>query len=214
MSVGLIASIISANAEAGDGCTLSRYDFEDGTVSSVWSGSTLEVDTAPSGQKFLGRADGLNLGLHLDEVLLTLSDLPVNGSALVEFDFYALTSLDGTEPFRLRAGNNPNTGGDTYMLLTSFSLSRYAPAVERMPFPDRIQSYPWPNSPALTGSRAKQTQGYVPPNDSVYGDAIFPVKANASYQGNALYLYFTMFDLQAISDESWGLDNVKVTVCP
>ena len=75
-------------------------DFSAAAVKPQWSSTTtsLAVNVAPSGQRFLGRAGG-NDGLSNDTVKLTLTGVPATGVVFVEFNLFIIRSMDGNEPF-------------------------------------------------------------------------------------------------------------------
>jgi hypothetical protein len=73
------------------GCVTKFYNFSNATVPAEWTSSTtaLKVDTAPKGERFLGRADGTDFGLSNDDVVLQLGNLPANGFVRLAFDLAA-----------------------------------------------------------------------------------------------------------------------------
>jgi hypothetical protein len=183
-------------------------DFE-ASAGSEWSNPLLSH--APNGSGFLGEFSNGN-------VRLSLADLPPHRRVRVEFDLYLIRSWDGntidwpTETATL-FGESPNliVGPDewqlavdnTNLLHTTFSN-----------WPAQPQAYPgaFPGSsyPARTGTIANNTLGYLwkfTPQDSVYRLTFtFP------HTSSTLAADFAAMGLQVISDESWGLDNVRVTV--
>jgi len=183
-------------------------NFDDGTVKTNWSSNTtnIAVNTSPSGERFLGRSGGNN-GLSTDVVSLQLSGLPDDGVVRVSFDLYMIHSIDGNEPFLLEA-LNLTTSGYVYVFASTFSTLKLGPQG------DTTQDYPFPGSPATAGAAKLATLGYAPINWSHYADATYPLRFSFANVGRNLHLRFSMYNLQEIFDESWGIDNVKVSVCP
>jgi hypothetical protein len=81
--------------------------------------------------------------------------------------------------------NNPKTGAD---------LSR--------------QNYPVANSPRQSGAAAVNTLGYT-----FYGDSTYRLNFNFPHTAGTLALNFSssLFEGKGTDDESWGLDNVRVS---
>ena len=142
--------------------------------------------------------------VRVDEtVTLTLRDLKPHTFVTVAFDLYILKSWDGNNQtygpdrwgLRVQGGptlldttfsNNPKTGAD---------LSQ--------------QNYPVANSPYQRGAASVNTLGY-----SFYGDSIYHVSFNFPHADNTLVLNFSssLFEGKGTDDESWGLDNVRVSI--
>ena len=102
LCIAFCACAINANAQVP---VLFQFSdsFEAIGVKPQWSSATtgLAVNTAPSGQHFLGRAGG-NDGLSNDTVRLTLTGVPAQRVAVVEFNLLIIRSMDGNEPFVFR----------------------------------------------------------------------------------------------------------------
>jgi hypothetical protein len=137
-----------------------------------------------------------------ETVTLTLRDLKPHTFATVAFDLYLLKSWDGNnrtygpDRWRLRVqdgpalldttfSNNPKTGAD---------LSQ--------------QNYPAANSPRQSGAASVNTLGYT-----FYGDSIYHFSFNFPHAAGTLVLNFSssLFEGKGTEDESWGLDNVRVS---
>jgi hypothetical protein len=170
-------------------------DFE-GVVGKEWSLNP--VDTTPSGnRKYLGQFG--NGGPRLD-----LVSLPTHNRVRFEFDLYLIRSWDGNDPiygpdqFRVSVVN-----GST-LLDTTFACSISA----------ATQNYPYGQadpSPALTGAAERGTLGFMY-GDYVNLDAVYHFSFNFNHEESGLSIDFVGAGLQELTDESWGLDNVKVTV--
>ena len=78
------------------------------------------------------------------------------------------------------------------------------------------QSFPWPGSPPLTGAVAVETLHYSLVNPTHFSDATYRLRFQVPYNVQAgsqsIFFDFSMYALQDISDESWGLDNVAVAI--
>src|SRR5262245_55872191 len=185
-----------------------------GTVAAGSVPQTVAAVTSPNGrQSFLGEFGGPVLVaappydpqhfVRVDEtVTLTLRDLKPHTFVTVAFDLYILKSWDGNNQtygpdrwsLRVQGGptlldttfsNNPKTGAD---------LSQ--------------QNYPVANSPYQSGAASVNTLGYT-----FYGDSIYHLSFNFPHQGDTLILNFSssLFEGKGTPDESWGLDNVRVS---
>jgi hypothetical protein len=130
--------------------------------------------------------------------------IQIHGTQFVTgaFDLYILKSCDGNNQtygpdrwsLRVQGGatlldttfsNNPKTGDD---------LSQ--------------QNYPVANSPYQSGAASVNTPGYT-----FYGDSIYHLHFSFPHVGDTLALNFSssLFEGKGTDDESWGLDNVRVS---
>ena len=179
-------------------------DFSGGTVRSEWSSTTtaLAVNTAPSGQRFLGPV-GTNDGFSSDFVQLTLAGVRSRSAAEVCFDLYVIRSMDSNKPFTFTGVGSASA---PTVLVASFSNTRtdVVPLV--------TQGYPSPGSMPQAGARAVGTLGYSLVNFSHVSDTTYGICMRVPYYGSTLTLSFSMTGLQPKSDESWGLDNVTVNI--
>jgi hypothetical protein len=182
-------------------------DFSAAAVKPQWSSTTtsLAVNVAPSGQRFLGRAGG-NDGLFNDTVTLTLTGIPATGIADVEFNLFIIRTMGGSEPFVF--------DGNAGRFNAAFTFSNNKIAVHT----EVSQSYPWPGSPPLTGAQGVSTLGYNLLNPTHYSDSTYHLRFQVPYnvqegEPNAIHFDFSYFGLTPnILDESWGLDNVSVVI--
>jgi hypothetical protein len=166
-----------------------------GKVSANWS--TGSVDVTPSGRIFLGQFGN-------DAVTLTLTGLPPHRAVTLSFKLFAIRSWDGVvgPSERWEFGLVPGT----LFLRTSFSNLDGG----RQSFPLALASG---NSfPARTGALENNTLGYDyfgTPMDSVY-----QINQTFAHTSNTLTFYFAGTFLEALDNESWGLDDVAVSVLP
>jgi hypothetical protein len=208
ISLWLAFCVCAANAHA-QATTLFSFsdDFSAAAVKPQWSSTTtsLAVNVAPSGQRFLGRAGG-NDGLFNDTVRLTLTGVPATGVAVVEFNLFIIRSMDGNEPFVFNE--------DSIGFTAAFTFSNKKLAFQT----EASQSYPWPGSPPLTGAQGVETLHYNVLNPTHYSDATYHLRFQLPYtvqanEPNSIHFDFSMFGLAPdITDESLGLDIVSVVI--
>jgi hypothetical protein len=172
------------------------------------------VDSPNGGQRFLGEFGGPVIVaappydprhfVRVNEtVTLTLKNLKPHSLATVSFDLYLLKSWDG---------NNPNFGPDRWslsvgggpeLLETTFSNNFKTGAYDLSQ-----QNYPASNSAPQTSATAVNTLGYT-----FYGDSIYHLTFTFPHTKDVLVLNFSssLFEGKGTADESWGLDNVRVS---
>ena len=185
-----------------------------GTVAAGSGPQNVATVVSPNGrQRFLGEFGGpvIVAAPHYDPrhfvrvdetVTLTLHNLKPHTFMTVAFDLYVFKSWDGDNQtygpdrwaLRVQGGpalldstfsNNPKTGAD---------LS--------------LQNYPVANSPQQSGAASVNTLGYT-----FYGDSIYHLRFDFPHTGDTLILNFSssLFEGKGTDDESWGLDNVRVS---
>ena len=167
--------------------TLVTYDFEAG-VSGAWSNRTNE--TAPNGQKFLGRLSGSG------NTVLTLSDLTAHRQLKVTFDLYVIgdwrnenvnVSVDGTAAF-----------------------SRGFSNVEGV-----TQSYPDNENHAPgTGRTGANLLGYPFAGTILYRDTVYRITFTVNHTSTSAQIQFAAALTKAIENQSWGIDNVTIEAIP
>lgn len=149
------------------------------------------------GGNFLRSATG-------NTVTLTLNSLPAHDTISLAFLFAAIDSLDGTGTF---------PAGDFFKIVfdgtTLFSES-FANAL-----PTQIQSYVPPAGVEL----ARHVDlGFAGPGgfftDSAYNFGADPLFANFAHTGSSATIDFFIFGPgnQSLDDESWAMDNLRVSV--
>lgn len=189
-----------------------------GTVAAGSGPQAVASVESPNGkQRFLGEFGGPRiLGappydpkhfVRVDEtVTLSLHNLKPHSTVTVTFDLYILKSWDG---------NNLNYGPDRWslsvrggptLLDTTFSNNHKTGAYDLS-----LQNYPEANSNPQSGAAAVNTLGY-----KFYGDSIYHLSFTFSHKGETLALNFSssLFEGKGTEDESWGLDNVRVSTNP
>lgn len=178
--------------------------FNDFEMSAGPEWSTQARQTTPTGARtFLGRQGNGTMSL-------TLSDLPTHSQVSITFDLFVILSWDGNGP----AGGGPDnwqiaiTGEASPLLKTNFA-NYYGQA---QAFPD---AYGVGSHDGQTGADEVSTLGYNwtdgKPMNSVYyfrGPRTFVVPHTAS----SITINFTSLQTEGIDNESFGLDNVGVTL--
>ena len=164
-------------------------DFNE-TPSNAWS--TQLTSIAPAGaRQFLGRFGN-------DTVSLSLTDLQPHGSIVVELDLFIINSWDGVEA----AGPDIWSlvaDGDTVMQ-TTFSV------VFQQNYPDEFGG---PTHPPHTGAEEVDTLGF---RDFFGTGDVYRITRTFPHAGDSLKLDFSGDGLQSLDDESWGLENVRVSL--
>lgn len=178
-------------------------DFE-GSVGGEWSSQTTRV-TPVGARRFLGEFGN-------DSVDLRLTGLPPHVGATLTFDLFILRSWDGNDTnwgpdiWDLRVAGGPTLAHTTFSLL-DVGTNHFPQA-----YPD---DHPLGNHPPRTGSAETNTLGYTfdfsdagnRPADSVYR-----LSYSFAHSSENLMLTFSASNLQVLTDESWGLDNVVLNL--
>lgn len=188
--VAMIPLIVLAQSEP-----IYRYhnDFEQG-AGGEWSSRNRDK-TPRDERQFLGRF--LN-----DRVQLSLAGLPPHKELTLSFDLLIIGTWDGNntewgpDQWRLRIIDGP------VLLKTTFSNTRNPQA-----FPD---PYPGGENTSYSGASEHNTLGYVMMDWS--WDAVYRLSYTVAHEANSVIFEFAAAGLQFLDDESWGLDNVLVTL--
>ena len=181
-------------------------DFDSSVPAAVNPGTALL--TGVQGYAGLGQAGNQFGGQFLrsataNKVTLTLAGLPTHDALSVQFLFAAIDSLDGTGSF---------PSGDYFRIdidgVTRFRES-FANATDQ-----QIQSYLPPAGVQL----ARQVDlGFGGPGgyyrDSAYDLGADPAFQHFAHSGSSVTIEFWMEGegLQSLDDESWAMDNLRVT---
>lgn len=172
-------------------------------VGSEWSSTNRDI-TPLGGRIFLGQFSN-------QVVTLTLTNLPAHTNLDVSFDLFIIRSWDGNGP-----ANGPDiwdvsVAGVSNLLHTTFSVLDGASSFPIVPqaFPD---AFPGGSHPARTGAAENNTLGYFYTNGttSVAADSVYRLSFSFPHFSNSLVLNLSGIGLQAITNESWGLDNILV----
>ena len=145
-------------------------------------------------------------------VTLTLDNLPPHTSVKLSFDLYLIRSWDGN------GGLPGNTNGPDFwmfavqgidpspLLKTTFCNAAAGSATCR-------QAYPAPydsgiNYPPRFGAVENDSLGFQ--FDGQPMDSVYRLFFSFDHSASSLVLVFSSSGLQALTDETWGLDNVEV----
>lgn len=189
-------------------------DFQDG-VGLEWSCDLLDV-TPVGARRFLGQFGN-------DIVTLVLTDLPFHTHARLSFDLFAIRSWDGNGDVW---GLGPDhwaltVGGQTTLLDTTFDNHPYeiyndlfgsgreATDWQTQAFPG---NFPEQQHQTQTGAAEINSLGYLHRDYGVPQDAVYHVNSAYEHAEHTMTLGFSASGLQELTDESWGLDNVRVEV--
>ncbi len=201
----------NATVEAVTSLIVFEDDFEDPPINDEWGCATPVESTTPVGDRtFLGE-------FGADTVCLSLNNLPQHATVTVEFDLFVIRSWDGNQidaPANLIAYTIDSTVGPDYWLLEADGTTLIATTFTN--WADLQQGYPGNLSmasysyPAWAGAEEIGTLGY-----EFFGlpqDAVYHLEFTFAHTGDTLDLEFISQQLQDIFDESWGLDNVVVSI--
>jgi len=198
-----IAQTGNGQEAATDFCEFYVNDFES-NVGPEWSAT--RKDITPIGQRsFIGQFGNETLSL-------SLADLPTHSLIRFSFDLYLLRSWDGsnTETFygpdiwTIEQHNGPT------LLRTTFSNHTSPSGSGLQNYPD---SYPGPEHSGYTGAAETNSLGYWHPLGWYEQDSVYQLNFVFEHAETAiLELDFHASGLQSLTDESWGLDNVRVSV--
>ncbi len=178
------------------GCAVPyTWDFERG-VGPAWSSQQTAV-TPKGNRRFLGP-------LANGRVTLTLRHLPAHAYVRVSFDLLLMGSWDGGD---IRDPDiwSLDVAGGPKLIHTTFGMD----GAGFQAFPDNLPGPTWPPG---TGAARKGALGYV--RDGKPADSIYRLQPVFPHGGRELKLIFSGSALQEVTDESWGLDNVKVELLP
>jgi hypothetical protein len=182
-------------------------DFETGIPASVDVGTAML--TPSQGYEPLGTA-GNTFGptflrsLTGNTITVTLSDLPPHTTLSFDFLFAAIDSLDGEGSF---------PAGDFFRIDldgTTIFRESFANAIET-----QIQTYE-PPVPEIVLAR-RVDLGFSGPGgyytDSAYDMSLDPTFEILSHTASSATLVFTLEGegVQSLDDESWAIDNIRVT---
>ncbi len=198
LTAGLAAAFVllaSGEAKAAPETVYSN-DFAAAAVGPEWSNQNLE--TSPSGQRFLGRL------ANEDSATLSLPGLPAHDRLVVEFDIYIMDSMDGND-----TGPESGEEEDGVAHPDVFGFSADGILVKQTTFGNRHPQafpgdYPGASNPPKTGATALDSLGYDE-------DTTFRLSLSFPHSGNALAFTAAGHGLEDLNDESWGLDNISVS---
>jgi hypothetical protein len=202
----LLFSALMLNATVSQAVVVYENDFQS-AAGSAWSHTLLQNTPTPypSGPRsFLGEFGN-------DTVTLNLSGLAAHSMLTLSFDLYLIRTWDGSssgtafdfgnDSFKVSVGNGP--------VLLDSTFSNGNPAGQNFG--------PAASNPYFTGAAETYSLGYVV-SDGIpvpqVMDSVYTLNYTFAHSSDQLTLDFTGYGLQAMGDESWGLDNVHVSMVP
>jgi len=205
--IGLAVLVVLLGATQVNGMVAVYSNGFEGLVGSEWSKTT--TSATPIG------ARGSLGEFGRETVTLTLSNLPSHDSITVSYDLFVIRSWDGNNGGGLTPPFGPDVwslglGGGPELFTTSFG--NFGAPINVQSFPD---SYPDGNHPHRTGASEVNTLGYVYANAWPM-DTVYELTSTFGHTANHLELLFTAVLRESMEDvrdnESWGLDNVQVSI--
>ena len=211
--VGLCASVLAAAKANAQAMTVYENDFET-SAGAEWSSPM--IDTTPTGRSFLGRfVNDTHLTLSLGRSSpVWAGGLPPHTSVTASFDLFIIHSWDG------------GVNGDTWKLQvldgplltnTSFRNPLNHESGQTQNYPGE---YPDDSYPAQTGAEEVDALGYWNVSPTRFGDSVYRLEYTFPHDADGLTLEFIADGITGgplsygIADESWGLDNIVVSVVP
>lgn len=202
-----ISALVGTAGTAMAGAAPTQVYFNDFESAALGNWSNPSKSITPVGNRgFLGEFGN-------ETVSLPLTNLPGHSSITLSFDLYIIRSWDGNistpgvGPDIWSVGMNHPGLGEHVFLGTTFANQPAAWS--------RSQSYPLAygdgDSPMYAGAMEVNSLGYTHREfslSSVYHmEFTMPEHSDSSAE-----FWFRASGLQGLADESWGLDNVRVTV--
>lgn len=183
---GTVTLDTNANGLANELLGLYTSDFGSASPNlASWTGGT--ITASPSGTKFLGEYTN-------DTISLALAAIPGHSELHVSFDLYILKSWDGVngpDQWKFSVDGKP-------LVDATFSNTG-----AQQSFPQVIGSA---NNAPRTGVVSSNTLGYT-----FWGDTTYHFDFTIPHSAATATLTFQGINIQAFTDESWGLNNVVVT---
>ena len=199
-TVAILAASLVGAAQANAGKVWIQYsnDFQ-GAVGSEWS--IARTATTPTGaRKFLGQ-------FGAETVTLTIGNLRPHTLLSISFDLFIIGSWDGNY-------TNPGAGPDIWDLTAQGGATFLHTTFNTHTFAGQYQAYPgtYPGGQyaSNTGAVEVNTLGYSCSGSCV--NAVYHLDLEYYHAKDSIVLVFSATNLEAIANESWGLDNVVVSV--
>lgn len=179
-----------------------------GTTGSLPASAVTNVESPNGKARFLGEFGGHRIDptAHTrvqETVRLRLDNLAPHSKARVEFDLLILKSWDGDSPQFGPDRLTLTVAGGPALLNHTFSNNPKT-ATE-----GSFQDYPQPKNLPHKGAVAVDRLGY-----KFFGDSAYRFRFTFPHRADSLELRFAsdLFEGKGTEDESWGLDNVVVTI--
>ena len=197
LALVLLAIMANAVQPTSAATTVYSNDFE-GAVGPEWSNTSTDI-TPIGARRFLGRFGN-------ETVSLTLGDLPPHDSITVTLDAYIIESWDGHDNSAFSGPDvwELNATGGPVLLHTTFANVTCCPEPFLQAYPD---FFPGGNHLHQTGAEEVNVFGYP-----LGEDAVYHLEFSFDHSDDSIAFNFLASGLQGIADESWGLDNVEVSL--
>ncbi len=192
------------------GQVIYNNDFET-SVGSEWSKPI--TDVTPIDQRhFLGQFGS-------ESVRLELVNVPNNSWVTLSFDLFIINTWDGNGNCLWSYGQNLDiwslsTIDGQQLLRTTFSNMGDNPNYIWQSYPDTYVTYPGVNNPARKGAVENNTLGFINTITPSWGirDSVYHLSFTTLHDSGITGWDFNGLPNQELADESWGLDNVQVSV--
>ncbi len=169
------------------------------------------VTQCPSGRHtFLGP-------FAYENATLSLDNLPEHARVRLSFDLMIILTWDGDASLDQPTPNGPDLFDVTVdrgpRLVHASFVARPSSDNTTQSFPGR---FPYDHLPAGTASAESRSLGYNWPGGVGSGpdDYVYHVERSFAHRGSRLKIAFSGINLEAVDNESWGLENVRVEVLP
>ena len=197
IAVGMLsASLSGAQAVASDNVFFDDFESSTPPVVGVWSDRTLNM-TPENDRHFLGQFSGN------EAATLFWQNLSAHDSIDLSFDLFIIRDWDGDEFYV--ANDTPDQWQLTFDGRTLVSRS----------FSNNINPQSYPVAPSLTQTGAVETGtlGYFYPGHG-RSDAVYHFEFSELHTADSVSIDFSGINVGALGEESWGIDNVMVSVVP
>jgi hypothetical protein len=188
------SALLAVSSSAANATVFYSNNFENGSSYSEWS-SNQQFTTATNFSRFLGRYMNSGVTLNVPQPVRPGNDQPGPGGAtqlLLQFHLYIIDSWDGSE-----ATNGPDHFGirvnNTVIFDETFANQHAYQTYDAEPDVGRTQL------------------GF----DQRWDDSIYHMSIPFDTAAPTISVQFFAYGLLgAIADESWGVDNVRLSVVP
>lgn len=199
----VVMGFLLAATAPGKAAMIYFNDFEGG-AGPQWSHTATSL-TPAGARRFLGQFAN-------EQVRLSLAGLTEHVSVTLSLQLFTIASWDGNSD----APGDPDgdvwdlsvVGGPT-LLHTTFGINDGDPSLDprRQAFPG---NYPGGSYLFQTGASEIDTLGYL--FWDTKADAVYELQYTFAHSASDLTLQFSGIGLKSLADESWGIDNVAVSL--
>ncbi|MDB9518158.1 putative Ig domain-containing protein, partial [Roseofilum reptotaenium CS-1145] len=159
-------------------------------------------------RSFLGKYGGRNLQVgEFHQTRLNLSELPEHDQVTLDFDLYIINSWSGGEFLGPDGWKLQVVDGETLLDTTFGSGYRYGEHALPQAYPNNVEDGIL--HPGGTGAADVKPDGF---RDYRFGNAVYELSFTFDHTDSELALDFIGDTDEDIHNESWGLDNVRVSV--